>query len=972
MTRRLRRVVVVASVAASVAAGGAATAVASDTGHVGSPLSVRGTEPAAAPATQNLATVPEASGQSSTTTPPAATAVVPEATTANTAEASTTYVSRPDLPRFNATTTQPGTPHPGVLFGGYLGTTGNGNSSSALVVYGNDGEPVWIKPHASSGATATPVKYGNTDALAYIVAPGRWEIISGGYTKIAEVAVETETTSSGAHFALFPNSNIAAVSGTRSVVVDLTPYGGSGPAVVRFGTVSTVNIQTGEVLSSWSSLTPGAEETGQGAIPVSDTYRQRQGNLLDYLGISSIAFGDAPNRILISARGTSAVYEIDTTTGEIVWALGGKRPTVQLPDGTPAPNDPFSVGAHEDGALYVGDADPQTGRARGLVYRTDGTAPTSLIKQIAPDTAPVVQANSRGAFQPVSGAVPVGGTYAGLLSLDGSVFEYDADGAQVFTATAPTSQRTATVRSAWDGRPTTSPDIAAEVQGGNHAVVYASWNGSDQVAQWRVQIGADGDNLRVVTTAPRAGFETALPIDYIAADQYVRVDALDANGSIIGTVDRPGLLPMAEAYVRAGGAETLGGYWGRSSSPDRASIQYEYGSIEWSPRTGAHPITGAIYRYYSSGGGGGAGLPLTDAVALPDGRGTQQEFERGSIYHTAETGAHTVSDIFRDKYRAMGAERGSLGYPKTDQFTVGNPSTPEQRFEGGVLVSGAPGWNGPVYALTGAIGVKWIAMGGLSSPMGLPKSDVQTTPDKVGRFVHFTNFWSVYWTPSTGAQALDDPMVGKWSANGWELGFLGYPVTSVATTPDGVGRYAHFQGGSIYWTNGTGAAIVRGSIRDKWAANGWELGVLGYPTTDETATPDGVGRFTHFQGGSIYWTPSTGATIVRGAIRDKWEATGWELGVLGYPTTDETGTPDGVGRFNHFQGGSIYWTPSTWSHVVRGDIKATWASLGWELGRLGYPTTDEYRLANGNQRQDFQHGSIVWDHLTRKTTVSYF
>ena len=33
-------------------------------------------------------------------------------------------------------------------------------------------------------------------------------------------------------------------------------------------------------------------------------------------------------------------------------------------------------------------------------------------------------------------------------------------------------------------------------------------------------------------------------------------------------------------------------------------------------------------------------------------------------------------------------------------------------------------------------------------------------------------------------------------------------------------------------------------------------------------------------------------------------------GFLGYPLTDETVTPDGVGRFNGFQGGSIYWTPT--------------------------------------------------------------
>ena len=58
---------------------------------------------------------------------------------------------------------------------------------------------------------------------------------------------------------------------------------------------------------------------------------------------------------------------------------------------------------------------------------------------------------------------------------------------------------------------------------------------------------------------------------------------------------------------------------------------------------------------------------------------------------------------------------------------------------------------------------------------------------------------------------------------------------------------------------------------------------------------------------------------------------------LGYPVTDESGTPDHVGRFNHFEGGSIYWTPQTGAHEVHGAIRALWASLGWE--RSGLPPT---------------------------------
>lgn len=154
------------------------------------------------------------------------------------------------------------------------------------------------------------------------------------------------------------------------------------------------------------------------------------------------------------------------------------------------------------------------------------------------------------------------------------------------------------------------------------------------------------------------------------------------------------------------------------------------------------------------------------------------------------------------------------------------------------------------------------------------------------------------------------------------------------------------------------------AIDDKYAALGGSSGFLGNPTTPENVAPDGTGHFRHYDGGSIYWHPSTGAYEVHGAIRDKWASLGWETcPFLGYPTTDETGTPDGVGRFNHFQnGGSIYWTPSTGAWEVHGAIRRLWEQLGWETSPLGYPISDEMDTPRNTGRvSQFQHGAIYWD-----------
>ncbi|MFY0523390.1 peptidoglycan DD-metalloendopeptidase family protein [Archangium gephyra] len=191
-------------------------------------------------------------------------------------------------------------------------------------------------------------------------------------------------------------------------------------------------------------------------------------------------------------------------------------------------------------------------------------------------------------------------------------------------------------------------------------------------------------------------------------------------------------------------------------------------------------------------------------------------------------------------------------------------------------------------------------------------------------------------------------------------------------TPDGVGRFNHFERGSIYWTQALGAHVVLGSIHARWEALNWEKGVLGYPITDELTTPDGVGRYNHFERGSIYWTQATGAWEVHGLIREKWKALGWETSPLGYPITGEMKTPDGVGRYNHFRKGtiegSIYWTQATGAWAVYGAIREKWKSLGWENSALGYPVSDEYAVTGGRE-SEFQKGFITYNSATGALTV---
>ncbi|MDI1323808.1 MAG: hypothetical protein PSV36_13750 [Algoriphagus sp.] len=205
------------------------------------------------------------------------------------------------------------------------------------------------------------------------------------------------------------------------------------------------------------------------------------------------------------------------------------------------------------------------------------------------------------------------------------------------------------------------------------------------------------------------------------------------------------------------------------------------------------------------------------------------------------------------------------------------------------------------------------------------------------------------------------PITAKYRALGGAGGWLGVAITPITKCPDNIGSYQHYVNGSIYYHPSTGAHEVHGLIRARWQSLGWERSFLGYPLTDETATPDGVGRYNHFQGGSIYWSPASGAWEVHGAIRGKYSSLGWERSFLGYPLTNETTTPDGIGRYNHFQHGSIYWSPGTGAFEVHGLIRSHWASIGWERSILGYPISDELVVFGGDGRiSHFQRGSIYW------------
>jgi LGFP repeat len=152
-------------------------------------------------------------------------------------------------------------------------------------------------------------------------------------------------------------------------------------------------------------------------------------------------------------------------------------------------------------------------------------------------------------------------------------------------------------------------------------------------------------------------------------------------------------------------------------------------------------------------------------------------------------------------------------------------------------------------------------------------------------------------------------------------------------------------------------------ITDKYAELGGASGFLGAPTGPETAARDGVGRYQHFAGGSIYWHPNTGAHEVHGLIRARFRELGWEAGYLGYPMTDEILTFDRGGRVSKFQGGELIWRSAT--NKVS-EVKSTDLVVD-----LPFPSGQPWQIiqANAASKSDSHGGpwAFCWDFMLAGT-----
>jgi EmrB/QacA subfamily drug resistance transporter len=453
-----------------------------------------------------------------------------------------TFASAPTLhpPKLHVKRTSPA----GRLAAGYI-FTANFYDLNEPPMIGQSGplildrrlQPVWFEsvPESVVASNLSLQTYRGKPALAWwqgvVTNTGQTEsgedvVVDQHYQPIARLRGADGWTLTLHELAI--SGENAWVTANKNLAMNLSRYGGAYNGAMIDSAVQEYNLRTGKLLRTWDALRH---------IPLDDSYATLPTNGFpwDAYHVNSVQLV-GKGAFLVSMRNTWAAYLVDTVTGKIEWALGGKHTSFRIGPGAAfqwqhdvALMDRSKVTMYDDHCCQLtggGTNVKATGPSRGLVLRLDQQAHTATL------AAQYIRDGRFAAdYMGDARALPGGNVFVGWGS-EPYFSEYSRSGRQLFDGEFPWPDLTyrATLEQ-WVGLPLTPP-VGAARRADGRTTVYASWNGATRVASWRVLAGAGAGRLTAVKTSAKSGFETAIPVPQ--AYKSFEVQALDAAGRAIG------------------------------------------------------------------------------------------------------------------------------------------------------------------------------------------------------------------------------------------------------------------------------------------------------------------------------------------------------------------------------------------------------------------------------------------------------
>jgi hypothetical protein len=404
------------------------------------------------------------------------------------------------------------------------------STQTGPLILSPSGGLLWFEPLTHSAAFNVEVqKYQGQSVLTYwqgyvtgAGGIGNDYILNHHYQRIATVKAADGLYADLHDFQITPNGD-ALITVFQVVPADLRSVGGPAHGTLRDSVIQEIDIATGQLVWQWHAY---------GHIPLTDSYERKPTTTrpYDFFHINSIQ--QLPNGdLLVSARNTFAVYEINPATGNVVWTLGGKHSTFKIERGA---NFEYQHDAHlyADGTMTVFDdaaagGDERERESRALVIRMNWQARKAELVR-AYTNEPAVLSQSEGSVQ----VLPDRHAFVSWGSTP-YFTEYGTGGRQQFSLHFPLSMQTYRgYRFQWWGQPYWPPSIAVSPTKGA-TTVYASWNGATDVAFWRVLAGGSTASMDPVGRFAKTGFETRMSVP--STRPKIEVQALDQNGHVLST-----------------------------------------------------------------------------------------------------------------------------------------------------------------------------------------------------------------------------------------------------------------------------------------------------------------------------------------------------------------------------------------------------------------------------------------------------
>jgi Arylsulfotransferase (ASST) len=441
------------------------------------------------------------------------------------------FRSRPDLrpPVLTVTASSPA-----VAPGDEFVAPYDGPGQSGPMIVEPDGGLVWFKalPRGTSATNLQVQQYDGQPVLTWWQGDisvhgfglGEDVIANSAYEDIAHVRAGNGLRADLHEFQLTP-AGTALITAYDPIYCNLSSAGGPSYGAVTDALLQEIDVRTGLVMFQWTSVDH---------VALSESYALAANSRVDwpfdFFHLNSIDLAQNGS-LLVSARNTWTVYDIDSSTGQIEWQLGGKHSSFAMGPGasTAWQHDPRELPNGTISIFDNGAAPKIHSQSRGIVVSLNPQTRTATLVSQLTRPSPVL-AESQGDIQ----ALPGGDWFLGWGQVP-DFSELSPTGQLLFDAHFPPGDQSyRDFRFVWTGTPAHPPAFAVASGTGGASTVYASWNGATLVASWRVLTGPSVTHMHVVAEGPRTGFESAIALPAHTTGPDVSVQALGAGGQVLG------------------------------------------------------------------------------------------------------------------------------------------------------------------------------------------------------------------------------------------------------------------------------------------------------------------------------------------------------------------------------------------------------------------------------------------------------